>query len=104
MGGLWEFPGGKIREGEAPQTALVRELHEELGIRATVGEPITFSIHEEPGLRILLLFFCAEVTAGSPTGREGQAVRWVEPSQLPHYPTPPADAALVTRLAAGDLP
>ncbi len=104
MGGLWEFPGGKTRAGEDPRTGLVRELNEELGVETSVDAPLTFAIHEEPGLRILLLFFAARLIAGEPVGKEGQDVRWVHPSELPNYPTPPADAGLVVRLAAGALP
>jgi len=104
MGGLWEFPGGKIRAGEDPRAALIRELHEELGVEASVDAPITFAIHEEPGLRILLLFFAARLLAGQPVGREGQEVRWVPSSELSNYPTPPADAELVARLAADAFP
>lgn len=100
MGGLWEFPGGKVGDGESPPTALVRELYEELGIAVAVGSPITFAVHEEPGLRILLLFYDARITAGTAVAREGQIVRWVEPRELPSQPMPPADAELVARLAA----
>jgi len=100
MGGLWEFPGGKVDDGEAPAAALVRELHEELDVEVVVGRPLTFAVHEEPGLRILLLFFAARIIAGEPEGREGQAIAWVETADLPSYPTPPADAELV-RLLVG---
>ncbi len=104
MGGLWEFPGGKIRAGEDPRAALARELREELGVEAAIGEPLTSAVHEEPRLRILLLFFAARLLAGEPVGREGQEVRWVHVSELSDYPTPPADAGLVALLAAGPLP
>ena len=104
MGGLWEFPGGKIDPGEAPDTALMRELREELGLMIEVGRPITFAVHEEPGLRILLLFYESDIFQGEPQGREGQAVAWVPVSDLPSYPTPPADAELIHRLMAGDAP
>lgn len=102
MGGLWEFPGGKIEDGESPPEALQRELAEELGVEVEVGSPITFAVHEEEGLRILLLFYAATIAAGRPLGNEGQPVVWVEPRQLASYPTPPADAELVTRLAELD--
>ena len=104
MGGLWEFPGGKIDDGEAPAEALARELDEELGLEITVGAPLTFAVHEEPGLRILLLFYAATIDRGVATARHGQAIRWVTPSELPSYPTPPADAELVHRLAGGSIP
>jgi len=76
MGGLWEFPGGKIDDGEAPSEALVRELDEELGTEIVVQRPLTFAVHEEPGLRILLLFYGARIARGEPQGHEGQAVEW----------------------------
>ena len=104
MAGLWEFPGGKVHDGEAPAAALERELAEELGLEITVGDPITFATHEEPGLRILLLFYEAAIRSGDPHPREGQEVAWVPPAELRRYPTPPADAALVERLAAVPMP
>jgi 8-oxo-dGTP diphosphatase len=100
MGGLWEFPGGKIGPGEAPGAALRRELREELGLMIDVGRPITFAVHEEPELRILLLFYESDIIHGEPRGREGQAVAWVPVSDLPSYPTPPADAELIKDLVA----
>ena len=99
MGGLWEFPGGKVDDGEAPHDALTRELREELGLEVRVEKPITFAVHEEPGLRILLLFYAVQIVDGEPRGREGQAVKWVSVTDLPSYPTPPADAEIVRRLA-----
>lgn len=101
MGGLWEFPGGKIDDGEAPAQALMRELHEELGIEIVVQRPLTFAIHEEPDQRILLLFFDARISGGEPLGYEGQAVEWVAVQDLPSLPTPPADAELIRLLANG---
>lgn len=104
MAGLWEFPGGKVDDGEAPAAALARELAEELGLEIAVGNPITFATHEEPGLRILLLFYEAAIRSGDPHPREGQEVAWVPPAELRRYPTPPADADLVERLAAAPVP
>jgi 8-oxo-dGTP diphosphatase len=100
MEGLWELPGGKVLSGEAPAAALVRELEEELGITAEVGEPLTFAVHEEPGMRILLLFFDALIVSGEPAGLEGQAIAWVPVGELAAYETPPADAGLVRLLVA----
>ncbi len=104
MGGLWEFPGGKIADREAPGEALVRELHEELGIELVVRRPLTFAVHEEPGLRILLLFYEARIAKGEPHGHEGQAIEWVAATDLPSFPTPPADAELIHLLAEGSIP
>jgi 8-oxo-dGTP diphosphatase len=104
MGGLWEFPGGKIDGGETPSDALVRELGEELGIEIAVEQPLTFAVHEEPGLRILLLFYRARIVSGGPHGHEGQAVEWVPVAELPSYPTPPADAELVRQLVDNSIP
>ena len=101
MGGLWEFPGGKIDDGESPEEALVRELLEELGLTIAVDQPLTFAVHEEPGLEILLLFFAARILSGEPAPNEGQEIRWVPVNDLPSYPTPPADARLVELLTNG---
>jgi 8-oxo-dGTP diphosphatase len=99
MEGLWEFPGGKVVGGESPRDALVRELREELGITTRVDAPVIFAEHEEPGLRILLLFYTTAIVAGTPVPKEGQELRWVEPALLPTYATPPADAELISQLA-----
>ena len=103
MGGLWEFPGGKVARGESPEQALCRELEEELGLGVEIQRPLTFAVHRENGLRILLLFFQARVTSGEPRGREGQDLRWIEVGDLSSFPTPPADADLVRRLENGEF-
>jgi 8-oxo-dGTP diphosphatase len=99
MGGLWEFPGGKVEDGEAPIVALDRELEEELALSVKIGSPLTFAVHEEPGMRIVLLFFAASLGDSQPTALEGQEIAWVAPEDLPSYPTPPADAELIRLLA-----
>ncbi len=104
MGGLWEFPGGKVDDREAPADALVRELREELGVAAGIERPITFAVHEEQGLRILLLFYAARILDGEPKGKEGQPVAWVPVAELASYPTPPADAELVRIFTTGKSP
>jgi 8-oxo-dGTP diphosphatase len=103
MGGLWEFPGGKLENGESPAEALVRELREELAVEIAVAKPMTFAVHEEPGLRILLLFFAARIDDGVPRAHEGQTLVWVPVADLQTYPTPPADAELVRLLSAGAI-
>ena len=101
MGGLWEFPGGKVDPGESPTEALARELVEELDLAVEVREPITFAVHDEPGLRILLLFYAATIVSGTPRSLDGQELAWVQTGDLERYPTPPADAQLVARLIDG---
>lgn len=98
MGGLWEFPGGKVEERESPVAALERELREELAIDVAVGAPLTFAVHEEPGMRIILLFFAASLGNAQPQALEGQEIAWVTVMDLASYPTPPADAGLVAQL------
>lgn len=99
MAGLWEFPGGRVEDGETAEAALARELHEELGVEVEVGEPVTFAWHRDDAREILLLFYRASLRAGTPHGREGQDVGWFASSTLSALPTPPADAALVRALA-----
>ncbi len=101
MGGLWEFPGGKVGDEESPAGALEREIREELGVEIEVGEPLTFAVHCEPALEILLLFYRAVITSGTPVGLEGQELAWAAISDLYGYEMPPADGGLVAFLADG---
>ncbi len=97
LAGLWEFPGGKVEPGEAPEAALIRELHEELGVRATVGEAVLCVSYDTPGRRLLL--DVRDVTVqGRPRGLEGQALAWVPLARLREYPMPPADKPVVDAL------
>ena len=100
LAGLWEFPGGKIDPGETPEAALVRELHEELGIGVGIPAlmPLTFASHEYETFHILMPLFICREWAGTATGREGQALAWVHPPRLGDYQMPPADRPLVATL------
>ncbi len=97
--GLWEFPGGAMEAGETPVEALVRELEEELGVAAAVGEPMTFAWHRDEERDVVILFFSARIVGGEPHGREGQEIRWVPRAELAALATPPADQALLRALA-----
>ena len=101
MAGLWEFPGGKVEAKETYHSALARELDEELGISVDIGQPLTFAVHAEIDLEILLLFFSATISGGIPTAREGQEMTWVPRNQLNLFPMPPADDVMVEMLTSG---
>ena len=98
QGGLWEFPGGKVEEGEPLEQALARELDEELGMKAVRSQPFMTVRHRYPDLRVTLHF--REVTAytGEPHGREGQPVEWVPLQELSSRQFPAANQPVVTAL------
>jgi 8-oxo-dGTP diphosphatase len=98
--GLWEFPGGKLEAGESPVRALRRELTEELGATFEVGKLVETVRWEYPDRTVILHFYDCRVESGVIEPREGQAMRWVEPERLGGYAFPPADRALIERLAA----
>lgn len=97
LAGLWEFPGGKVEDGETPEETVVRELHEELGIitRIPCLAPLTFASHSYDGFHLLMPLFVCRRYDGIPQGREGQAIKWVRPQALRDYPMPPADEPLI---------
>ena len=100
----WEFPGGKIEEGEQPRDALRRELDEELGIAAVVGDEVVRLIHKYPGGNsVELRFFDVREYAGELENRIFREIVWSEPSQLPSYDFLEADLTLVRDLAAGKI-
>ncbi len=104
MGLLWEFPGGKIEPGESPEEALVRELSEELGIRAEVGPAVTrIRHHYRRGGAVDLQFFVVREFRGEIDNQIYHQVRWVKLEDLTGYEFLAADRGLVKDLAAGRL-
>ncbi|MEY3597276.1 MAG: hypothetical protein RL543_1229 [Pseudomonadota bacterium] len=100
LAGLWEFPGGKVEMGEAPEATLIRELQEELGI--TVKEPclapLTFASFAYPDFHLLMPLYVCRRWEGVAIAREHQALKWVRPNELRQFPMPPADEPLIPAL------
>jgi 8-oxo-dGTP diphosphatase len=97
MSGLWEFPGGKVDPGETPETALIRELREELGIETwnSCLAPLTFASHSYPEFHLLMPLFACRKWEGIPKPVENQVLKWVPPAKMREYPMPPADIPLI---------
>jgi 8-oxo-dGTP diphosphatase len=100
--GLWEFPGGKVEPGEAPEPALIRELEEELGIEIAPLDltPLTFASHTYPDFHLLMPLYLCKRWLGELTAHEGQELLWVRPEDLSDHDMPPADEPLKAVLPA----
>ena len=100
MAGLWEFPGGKINEGEKPENALVRELNEELGINTwrSCLAPLSFASYTYNDFHLLMPLFICRKWEGTPTPMEGQVLKWVDKNNLKNYSMPPADIPLISAI------
>jgi 8-oxo-dGTP diphosphatase len=100
----WEFPGGKIEEGEQPRDALRRELEEELGILATIGDEVARIQHEYPiGGMVELRFYIVREYKGELENRIFRDMQWAHPPELPKFDFLEADLTLVNDLARGKL-
>ncbi len=102
MAGLWEFPGGKVDEGETPEFALMRELEEELGIatRPCCFSPVAFASHGYDDFHLLMPLYACRVWRGQPERKEHQALKWLRVNDLYGLPMPEADLPLIPQLEA----
>jgi 8-oxo-dGTP diphosphatase len=101
MAGLWEFPGGKVEDGETPEDTIIRELSEELAVTVTKPclAPLTFASHNYREFHILMPLFVCRRWEGVPVPIEAQQLKWVRPNRLRDFPMPPADEPLISHLA-----
>ncbi len=98
MAGKWEFPGGKIEQGETPEQSLARELEEELAVHARIGELLCRTTYEGEGISLELLVYRVLDFEGRPVLREHQEMRWVQPGELSAYDLADSDRRVVEAL------
>jgi A/G-specific adenine glycosylase len=98
LGGMWEFPGGKVEPGESLEACLVREVREELGVEIQVGAAFGVYLHAYTHFRITLHAFLCELTDGEPKALEAEELAWVFQADLGNYPMGKVDRQIARRL------
>ncbi len=101
LAGLWEYPGGKMEPSETPESALIRELAEEIGVNVDASDmvPITFASQPVAGKHMILLLYALSRWSSEPIAQEGQETGWFTLSELADLPMPPADLPFIAPLA-----
>ncbi|HEX8387083.1 MAG TPA: A/G-specific adenine glycosylase, partial [Rubricoccaceae bacterium] len=100
LGGLWEFPGGKVEPGETPAEACAREVHEELGVRVDVGRPVAVVDHTYSHLKVTVHAFRCRLVSGTPVAVTGEPMRWLGPDELTDVAVPRASRRIIEAVAA----
>ena len=95
---LWEFVGGKVEPGETKEQALIRECQEELAVTLTVGDVFMDVVHEYPDITVHLTLYNAAIAKGIPQMLEHNDIRWITPSEIPHYEFCPADEEILREI------
>jgi 8-oxo-dGTP diphosphatase len=95
LGGFWEFPGGKVEPGESRESALIREVMEELGIRVKIGLQVLEQSHRYPDRYVRVHFYECRILEGSPVALEAIRLAWCPPQQLHRYRMPEANTRVV---------
>ena len=103
LAGMWEFPGGKLEDGESPEQCLKRELREELEIDVTVGEFVGISVYEYDFGTIELMGYRSKIAAGEIKLNDHAQVAWVEAEDLDRYEFAPADVQFVLMIRRGEI-
>ncbi len=98
LGGLWEFPGGKLKEGESPRQACARELLEEIGLRVSVGAHVTTIRHAYTHFKIVMYVFRCKSENGTVVLNGPKDFKWIRPEELPHYPLPAANLKFINMI------
>jgi len=100
LGGLWEFPGGKVESGETPAEACAREIEEELGVRVEVGSPVATVDHAYSHLRVTIHAFRCRILSGTPRTVTGEPMRWLAPDEMGTVAVPRASRRIVEAVEA----